>query len=75
MEKMEHVKNIDKITELIAESITMNEVDDVLHILTSLLLTSAVMGGIDQEDLEEFLMEATEATYSSTHVIRQEYLQ
>lgn len=68
------MENLDRLIENVTEAINLKQVDEVMSILTSLLISAAIAAEIDQEGLEEFLAEAVEASYDSIVPEDGEYL-
>lgn len=68
------MENLDRLIENVTEAINLKKVDEVMSILTSLLISAAIAAEIDQEELEEFLAEAVEASYDSIVPEDGEYL-
>lgn len=65
---MNSQQNLERVVDAITDSINDRDLDDVMKLLTTMLLTTAVLGCIDKDDLCEFVFGSIEATYRQLEV-------
>lgn len=65
---MDSQRNLERMVDAITDTIKDRNLNDVVQLLTTMLLTTAVLGGIKKDDLCEFVFGSIEATYKQLEV-------
>ena len=65
---MDSQQNLERVVDAITDTINDRDLNDVVQLLTTMLLTTAVLGGIKKDDLCKFVFGTIEATYKQLEV-------
>lgn len=65
---MDSQRNLERVVDAITDTINDRDLNDVVQLLTTILLTTAVLGGIEKNNLCEFVFGSIEATYKQLEI-------